>query len=491
LWSGLGLLVRSRIDGWQDFLPNKERDRIEIWTCTYSGFFWAIPMGAVGFVVDSKRVGRFISFMMILTICIAGSLVFMLTELNTVVTAISYSQMAHFALPAAFSISFLFCYEFVPLKYRLVALLSLTCVETFGKMMTGLADKMRDPENNEDLDNRNQILIIVPIVFIGLAIIVALWAVRRDTPLSMVSCRNKATTAYDQLVQLGNTAEPIPMSREEFEINSEKEIEALGSLNHFFGSIKKCLWGPIGVLLGVAFIDACFEQVFERYYYWYTSDHLGKGYMHDFLPMFILDHSLALGGMIACIGLYLWVKDIRFVAPTALLIATLGGVICASVDVIAKDGFPRDMEDIVGSMARITTGVVMLVFGRYVYTAVFKILTMDLFTTKTRGRGIFVNRAIQIFMVSLIGSLTEELKTKRSYMIILAVIAAGISALIFALFYTTQWFEKSLICRDPELDAGWLISNSQLQQTTVLGSRDKAPVTSGVPVERSSTMSRF
>jgi len=354
-------------------------------------------------------------------------------------------------------------------------------------MFTGLADKMRTQEEQEEgqeasrniWENRQYIFMLVPIITLSLAAIAGLVFVRRDTPLSTVNCQKKPLTAYDQLVKQGveNTSEPIPMSREEFEINAEKEFEALGTSNTFIGVVKKSFLGPILVLIGVAFIDSVIEQVFWKYYYWYAANYLGKGYFRDFLPMLILEHSVSLGGIVACIALYMWVKDIRFIPPSALLIASLGAVICASVNVIAEDGYPRDVEEISNSLVRITAGVVLLILSRHVYLSTFKVVLMDLFPTNSRARGVFVYRAIEILFASSISAISEEFKTSRSFMIILAVISAGIGALIFAVFYTTQWFENSLVCRDPELDAGWLIDHSQ-QPTTIVGSRDKVIPTS-------------
>ena len=481
-WSSLDHLMRNRID---TLFVNEQVEAVvthyEAWVTLYAGFFTVFPLIGVGYLVDRLVGGRFVVFISLLFFALVMVILFLTIPSSKALAALVYPMLNFFALPAIYAMGYLFCYEFVPLKHRLVAILSLSCAETFGRLVTGLIDNLTAREgekgnSSQVWERRTLTYMVFSIVLISVTILIGLIFVGRNTPLGCVSCDKKPGLAYDQLLSEGvkNTSEPIPMSRDEFEINTEKDIAALGEANYIFGSIKRCFLGPIAVMIGAAFIDAVIEQVFHVFYYSYAQNYLGKGYEKDYLPMMMIDNGVALGGILASIGLYIWMKDIRFVPPTALLIATLGAVICASVNVVNQDdGFPVDMNVVEPSIRRLTTGVVMFLLARHVYKTSFRVLSMDLFPTSCRGRGVFVYKAIETFLISVVASITLELKTTRSFWIIIAIIAAGIGALIFAVFYTTSWFEKSLICQDPELDANWLINHSELN--TVIGSRDKEP----------------
>ncbi len=113
-----------------------------------------------------------------------------------------------------------------------------------------------------------------------------------------------------------------------------------------------------------------------------------------------------------------------------------------------------------------------------VIAALFRALAMDVFPTSTRGKGVFTLKAIEYLLAGVVATCMHEYKSTKLFFPIAAAIAAVMGAMSFWAFYSTKWFEKSLVCRDPELDACWLINPDS--KVSVLGSRDRSSNTCSV-----------
>jgi len=454
---------------------DEELERFELITRIYLGFPGSALYIVSGFLIQTYT-GRFYGLMAVMFLTTLMSALMFLTNAMPAGAVVIYTFCSYFGINAIFTMAGIYSYESVPLKFRLIAVVCLSLGETLGMLVASLADQTAIAgKPAEDLwAIRGRMLAIVPSVLFVIAAGVGLAYTRRDTVLSRVNARGQAGPVYDALEREGveTTSEPIPMTKDEFEINTQKDLEDLDELRTLWGIVKRASPGPMGCMIGVLLVQAIFNKIFFVHYYYRANDYLGAGYAANYVPMMLLKHGTAMGGVSLAVGLYVWLKDIRFVPAAALLCAALGGVVCASVTVLDANGDPIQIKDLMGSMPKITSGVAMMLFGRPLAMSLFKVMMMDMFTTENRIMGMFMFRAIEALFQGIVGACEVYLKKHHAFFIISGATITVVGAIVFAVMYTTQWFENSLVCRDPELDACWLISSDQAS-VPVISSRDK------------------
>ena len=475
LSAGMDELARSKLDSGLGLKHKEMRFYWDRWTKDFGSYMAVIPLGLMGPVVD--RFGRFIPLFVTLILCGASIPLLWLTK-DPTVFVFSYVFAIYWCVPSIIALSYLYCYELIPLKHRLVAQLAMSVAETLGMLLFGLTDKMalqsHEDENGSVIAElwaiRERFYSVVPLAFVGLALLVGVLVVRgRDTILSYVNCRTGETgSAFEALLATGqaNTSEPVPFSREEFMINTERERFVMPD---FYTTIKQISLGPLLALLSGPLVLVMWNESFDAYGY-QVSDYLGGGYAVNALPYMLLEHGLAIAGIAVAIALWFWTKDVRFVPSVAVFIFSLGAVITASITIFDKDGYAEAAPE--DQMQRLTTGVSLMLLARPVIAALYRVLTMDVFPTSDRGKGVFALKALEFLIGGLVATCTFKCNSSRLLFPIEATIVAAAGAASIAVFYSTNWFDKSLVCRDPELDACWLINPDS--KVAVMGSRDRS-----------------
>jgi hypothetical protein len=446
-------------------------DKCEAWIRERSSFLMVPFVLATGFVVD--RYGRTLVLLGLLVISLGITGLAAFTQ-STAGFVIAYGTSVNWLFPAIASISAIFVYEFVPLKHRLISLLCLGLAEPMGAVLMGLAIESADSIAYYDplwIDRQETIYIVAAAAIAVTIAVGVIFTKGRDTILSMVNCGNEAGKAYDLTVTDGrkNTSEPVPLSREEYIDNAQIERAECPSL---LSSLKGLMVGPFCVLASAGLINAIATKFFSATYWNLAVDFFGGENQESLIELTLLQHGLTIFGVLVAISLYVWIRDIRFVPPVGYLLVALGCVICASVNAIGEDGSLVKASTLPGALTA-SLGACLIVVSSLVAVSSMKVIIMDVFPTSCRGRGVFVFAALEYLFMGIVGSLYSYMRTDRWVAIVLAAIVAAVGVGVFASFYLTSWFEKSILFRDPELDACWLISSKLTNEIPIVGSRDK------------------
>ena len=332
----------------------------EPWFRQYGPLLMPIPLLLTGMAAD--RFGRFHALIGLMVLS-SAFVPILWTVRDPTIFSTACILTVYWLVPSTIQVAYLYAYEFVPLKYRLIGQLSLTLAETMGLLLVGIADNtIKKGGSKEDrFASRQTIYYTIALVGVGLRLIIGFLLIRsRDTVLNyMFGTKSDPTKAWNVLVDVGevNTEEPVPVSREEFMVAARRVSQP-----SLFEVVRNAAYGPLAVVAGLSFANALWTESLQVAYWYLSVDYLGKGYRLNFLPGLVLQHASAIGGILMAIGLYIWIKDIRFVPACGLLVFGLGAVVCSSVQVYAPDRFYLNMEDIT-AMPTVIAGVGMMQFG--------------------------------------------------------------------------------------------------------------------------------
>ena len=445
--------------------------RFEPWIREYPSYV-AVPFLLVaGFAVD--RFGRTVSMLATLVIALGATALAGLGNSPTYFV-LAYGMVVNLLYPLIFGISFIFIYESTPLKYRLIALLCISLAENMGSLILGLATTEAEGLQYDDprWEGRISTIYIVAAVAIALSIALGLiFTMGRDTILSMVNCTGTSSRAYDLTVAYGrkNTTEPVPLSREEYIGNAQVELAECPSL---CSTLKGSMIGPFCIMVSAGLINAITTKYFLCTYWSVAVNYFGGEDQASLIEMMLCQHGLTMFGVLVAIALYVWIKDIRFVPAVGYLLVALGCVICSSVKALDENGNLLGVSTMPGALTA-SLGACLIVVSALVSVSAIKIMIMDVFPTSCRGRGVFVFVATEYLFMGIEGMLYNFVRQDRWVSILQAAIVAAVGVGVFAAFYLTNWFDKSILFRDPELDACWLISSKLTNTIPVVGSRDK------------------
>ena len=481
---------------------------LDDWSRVYACFIAVVPVGLTLLAVNSF--GRFMTILTGLVLQMATLCIFFFVDWSatgnqgTDATAGAWATGLLCAsnwwlIQSIVAVVFIYCYEVCPIKFRLPAMLGITLMETLGELAVGLStravrasvtspsmsdtmieEKYVDFEQGKAWElaaTRSEALfgdlpkIILPLL--ALAILLGL-GVRSDSPASLV-IRGRAGIAFDRLFEDGkaNTEERIPMTKDEFLVNTRRETE--GSLG--FRALVSSGISPLALVALLQLAWVIIDKSVLTTYDYVMMDVLegtGGGEFYDSLYSLLLTKLVAVIGFLSVLALWYWNRDIRFAMAAATLLAAVGAVICSSVSV--------DSDSLTwSSQVSVVVGVSVSYLGMPLLQALVRVLILDLFTNKSRALGVFAFRAIDLIWMGLVALADLEFLSFKWFFVTEATIVAIIGLVALAGFYCTNWFDRSLICRDPELDAGWLISEKGLERT-VVGSRERVPATGSTSI---------
>lgn len=379
--------------------------------------------------------------------------------------------------PSIMAIALIFCYETCPIKFRVPAIIGMTLLETLGTLVIALGNivslnsvsvEKTDEEDayaqalssakDEARFNYYLISIIVTLgAALGAGLLVFVFSGGKnnssDTCMSLV-CRGKVEQAFEKLLERGSnneTAEPLPMSREEFIHNANNENDAAPDFVKTLFRAKL----PLGVVFLASLAYVISDISILTNYYYPFEDFLGGGPQENLVPGMLVRHLAASVGLLVSLGVWLWMKDIRFMPSVGAFLAAIGALICSTVKVLGEDGLPVSGVE---SPSTLVAGVVFISLGISVLSATVRILLMDIFSNKARGQGLFLFKCLDSLSYSICCVFCYYWKSKPWFFVGNAALIALIGAAILAAFYMTSWFDHSLMCRDPETDACWLVA---------------------------------
>jgi hypothetical protein len=163
-------------------------------------------------------------------------------------------------------------------------------------------------------------------------------------------------------------------------------------------------------------------------------------------------------------------RDIRFIIPIGFTLVAIGPllILSCSVTSITEDVLNRE----VGLLKQIDThnrsfyvgiaiGGLINAIGEAIVRLVVYVVTLDFFPTHVRligmlgmvasiDCGLCFSQITPLFGLSL-----------RSHDVLWLSYESVVSILGLAVTYVTQWFDQSLLCKDPELNANWLVADDE------------------------------
>ena len=376
-------------------------------------------------------------------------------------------------LPSVSILSFLFCYEATPIKWRVPCIFLLSLLESLASLVFGVANTLSGESvklseldfvspskfaaalNDALGEARYQFCFYFIFGTLGIALLAAL-LLRRDSCISLV-CRNRVEEAFEQLFKQGAnslTNEPLPMTETEFIANAETELKvSLSSVAIFRRAML-----PLALLMLASLALNIADLIFATNYYFKFEDLLGEGYSYNMFPGMLARYGAASVGLLLGLAMWFKMKDIRFIPAVGVFCMGIGGLVLSTIKVLDSSGYPLETKSLKPSSSSIIIGVLLMTVGQFVLKACVQILVMDLFSNKSRGNGLFVFKAVDLICYALCYSAAYYLKTANWFFVLHAAVITVVGCLMFAAFYMTSWFDHSMLFRDPETDACWLVS---------------------------------
>lgn len=424
----------------------------------------AIPLLVItGILADKYGRLRFLALLALITVLIEGLFAsFMVTMTYSIYLNVNYVTVAITGL------ALLMAYESVPLKYRLPALVGLSIPAALGSVLCDIVgsvinvnmsiDKNVDYEAMADQDHRatkDRIVLLIKQVigitlmlssFIAIVIVlrrqVGLWRIFNEASsklyMTMIAQKGKQDTNFDDITC------PVPVTRCEFVINISNE-----TVRDSCWDIVKAARGPLVLLLTLSIAEGLsfnslnmYEVMMEKEVY--RPDFMGSDPRVTTTVLMII-------ASLVYIVLWYFHRDVRYVAFLGLILCAVSSFIALAAPIeVALDGDRVDTTVF-------TVGYIMATVGLFFASASLRLFVLDLMPTKMRGTGILTWVAVVNFSTDLI-PLLGEAGWYGSGTEIFSAFFIGVSSILgLAAVYTTNWFKHSLVCRDPELDAQWLI----------------------------------
>jgi hypothetical protein len=388
----------------------------------------------------------------------------------------------------------LIVYETVPLKNRLFAVFVLSlCSELGSAAASGimLAVERKLLSQNTDISDPNLViddlddietywlnsqmkifkyLQILSVVLLGLALVgIVLMAKYRACNLSLWILFKSSlqrgeiydTAVHERAEQDGQDpflSGPVPMSREEFLIKMEKE-----TIHESVSSLLKRIRGPFALVILMAIAFGMSKPDSEFMQHIAAEALLGSNGTVEQLGL------IGVAIMISSVGLSLvaWRlnKDVRYLPFVGLLLCSIAGFMFVSRS--STDIFMQriKMESMGFGETKLSRSDAFMFGANYVFGSIgspivvcsVRLLIMDLMPTKIRGLGIMLVAGLMSASYGIAQTLLT-LSFAAEVVVTIMICAAGVLGM--AAMYTTNWFDNSLLCRDPEQDAQWLVQES-------------------------------
>jgi len=388
----------------------------------------------------------------------------------------------------------LIAYETVPLKYRLFAVFVLSMCSELGsaaasgimlaverKLLSGNTD-LSDPnlviENLDDIEMywlNSQMTIfkylqIISAVFLGIALVgIFLIHKYRACALSLWNMFKRPlqrgelydTAVHERAEQDGQDpflSGPVPMSREEFLINMDKE-----TIQESASSLLKRIRGPLALVLLMALAFGMGKPDHEFMQHVAAEALLGsKGTVEQ---LGLIGVAIMIGAVGMSLVAWRLNKDVRYLPFVGLLLCSIAGFMSLSRS--SDDIFMQrvKMESQGFGEPKLSRSDAFMFGANYVFGSIgspivlcsIRVLIMDLMPTKMRGMGLMLVAGV----ISAAYGLAQSLLTLSfAVEVVITIVVCAAGVLGMAAMYTTNWFDNSLLCRDPEQDAQWLVQDS-------------------------------
>ena len=465
-WSGVDPVVFL-------IVPRTDRDSIDMW-----GSAAAVPLIVICGILADKY-GR---LWLLAGLVMAALLIESLFLSFMATMTISMYVNIKFVTVAITGLALLMAYESVPLKFRLPVLVGLSIPASLGSAICEVAayaldnmmvtEELADPEIDltsvllmetvdEDLAVKDRRVLLMKQVVTGalllasfLAIVivlrrqVGLWRIFKEASsklyVTMVAQKGKQETGFDAIPC------PVPVTRTEFVVNISNE-----TVRHSWSEIVRNARGPLVLLLVLAIAEGLSYNSLYTYEVLATQVVFGDSVM-GFVPRVVSTVMMMISTLIYVV-VWFFCKDVRYVAFAGLVLCAVSSFIALAAPLETMiDAMRNDEMEKVDAVA-FTAGYLMATTGLAFASASLRMFVLDLLPTKMRATGILTWLALVSFSNDLVPLLGGAGWTGAGVDIFSAFFIGIASIVGLAAVYTTNWFNHSLVCRDPELDAQWLV----------------------------------
>jgi len=432
---------------------------ISMWGCTF-----AIPLLVIiGILADKYGRWRFLALLAIIAVFIEGLFAsFMVTMTYSVYFNVKFVTVAITGL------ALLMAYESVPLKYRLPVLVGMSIPPALGSVLCDVVGYSVDVLNFDhegmaelDFATKDRVVLLIKQViggalmlasFMAIVIVlrtqVGLWRIFKEASsklyMTMLAQKGKQDTGFYDIPC------PVPVTRTEFVINISND-----TVRDSRWEIARAARGPLVLLLTLAIAEGLsfsslnmYEVVMAELVF--SNDIWGNA------PRVTTTVMMIIASMIYIVLWYFY-RDVRYVVFAGLILCAISSFMALAAPVeVVLDAIIDHEKDRVDTTV-FTVGYILASAGLSCASASLRLFVLDLMPTKMRATGILTWLAVVNFSSDLIPLLGRAGWFGPGAEIFSAFFIGVSSILGLAAVYTTNWFKHSLVCRDPELDAQWLI----------------------------------
>jgi len=459
---------------------NQDIDAEKQWTV------YVIPALLVPVIVGSgylmMRFGRFV--VILGTLVIMAALAPILIFPDTYAT-FSAGYILHNTILRAIVIGgvMIYAYETVPIKYRRVALISLSVFASLGRIAFAIGRNVSgnkgygsDEEDVEIL--RTQFSVILGIVCGTLLVPIILGlVVRKDSPVSLV-VRGFEREVYRYLVswRCGDLSPPPPMNEDDFVYQVEVERER-SYMDFKTMCVRK--WPALLFLLLTGYAWQICDHVFMTPYKYLVLDHFGGGY--DLNPHYGLAifNCCCLIGTLGAIVYILRFRSIAILPGISMGLLFIGASICAPIEAFYIDGGEgkgkgNPIEYQFLPMNQIIVGQIIMWIGYTLAQFIWGLLIVEIVPGTYRPVVVMAQMGFLEFTNMAIRAIYTKYKWEGRGLYIASAVILGLIAVSYMIvFIGTNWFSRA----DPAEEDDGEIAIDVLDEEEVYLENGKATVT--------------
>jgi len=376
----------------------------------------------------------------------------------------------------------IYAYETVPIKYRRVALLSLSIFASLGKLSFGLARWISGNGgygSTEDRDTvQSQLSVLLGIACGATLLIPILWGafVRTDSPVSLV-VRGFERTVYRYLVswKIGTDNQP-PMNEDDFVYQVEIERE-----RSYMDFKTMCFrkWPALLFLFLTGYSWQIADFVFMTPYKYIVFDYIEGAYDENPIKGLIVMNCCCLAGTLFAIIYTLKYRSITILPALAMGFIFVGAAICSPVEAFytASDndhGLGNPIEFQFLPMRQVLAGQVIMWVGYTLAQFVWGLLIVEIVPGTYRPVVVMAQMGFLELTNMAIRAIYTRYKWDGRGLYITASVVLGLIALSYmVVFVGTNWFSRA----DPAEEDDGEIAIDVLDEEEVYLDNGKTTVT--------------
>ena len=425
---------------------NGDVDKEKEWTLFVIPALLVVPV-IVGSGYLMMRFGRFIILMG--TIALMAAFSFMLIFPATL-EMFSAGFVANKIILRAivFGGLMIYAYETVPIKYRRIALLSLSIFASFGRIAYALGRNLSGTEgyggggskSPQEIKGELSVILGVASGTLLLPLVLGMF-VGKDSPVSLV-IRGFERHVYRYLVswRCGDLRGPQPpMTEEDFVYQVEVERER-SYVNFKTMCIRK--WPALLFLFLTGYAWQIVDQVFMTPYKYLALDQMGNGYDTNPLNGLVIFNCCCLFGTLAAIVYILKFKSITILPGLSMGLLFIGSAICATVEAFYVDGNPIEYQFL--DIKKVMVGQIICWIGFTLAQFLWGLLIVEIVPGTYRPIVVLAQLGFLEFTNMAIRAIyTKYAHTGRGLYIASSVILGIIALAYIVVFVGTDWFSKA------------------------------------------------